>query len=760
MAQQKRIKPGNLELNVEEQAIIAHYTTEVTSLEPDGQRLSTESRPGKKTITIKNLSNNDSASLAQEIVDKCKYIPATKLREVEQMVERLRQLKGGGASVLPVAADIHDVDTYMDLLYEEKNEMKVKGARHILKLALEPQYMEYLVEYDSLLSVLSRVCREEAKKSHDLACAIVGCFYCFSYYTCFHPTLAQYDCGMVTLRVLDYENRRTLVRKQEMETRRTETQKLQVEDVGEEQKQKQKEALKQQEKKFEMQQYRQNRLLQVALGTILNLCEDLQMEQKFLHKKISGGLNFVSLLVPILKRQDDEVLRMCLLVCKKISIFEENKNQLVEKGLIEQLIPLFSVTDPRTVLSALRVLYNLSFDEAVRHTVAESGLLTKLVDLLRAPPFRQYVLKLLYHFTADDKCKNLMTYHDECMGLLLHLCVGFPEPRVGRELVALVVNLTTHPRAAKQMAESPLFVQVVQRVIHTRDPILCKVVRNVMSHDGARDVLYEKLGEAGEQANDPRGHTAWIEEFIDIAQQSLDVPDLLVEILGTLVNLTGDFRTSYGEAAPEVPWLELCEGSGLIELLHRLLVGGFSEDDIILECVMLVGTIAMDQYAAPLIAASQLVKVLNELLAEKQEDDEIVLQLIFTFHCLLMCPETRDVILDESPEVVRFIMDLLMDKNSAIRTQANKTLGLIQNIDIDRSLTQGRTPQWAEKIKDLRFEEYNREWIQEMRREEQGLSPPSSKARPVSPADMSSPADRPLLRGGGAGLEWVRGAVT
>ena len=117
--------------------------------------------------------------------------------------------------------------------------------------------------------------------------------------------------------------------------------------------------------------------------------------------------------------------------------------------------------------------------------------------------------------------------------------------------------------------------------------------------------------------------------------------------------------------------MELCEGSGLIELLHRLLVAGFSEDDLILECVMLVGTIATDPDAAPLIAASQLAKVLHELLAEKQEDDEIVLQLIFTFHCLLMSPETRDVILDESPEVVRFIMDLLMDKNSAIRTQAH-----------------------------------------------------------------------------------------
>jgi hypothetical protein len=296
------------------------------------------------------------------------------------------------------------------------------------------------------------------------------------------------------------------------------------------------------------------------------------------------------------------------------------------------------------------------------------------------------------------------------------------------------------------MAESPLFVQVVQRVIHTRDSLLCKVVRNVMSHDGARDVLYEKLGIAAEQANDPRGHTAWVEEFIDIAQQSLDTPDLLVEILGTLANLT----------SPEVQWVELCEGSGLIELLHRLLVVGFSEDDLILECVMLVGTIAMDQYAAPLIAASQLVKVLHELLAEKQEDDEIVLQLIFTFHCLLMSPETRDVILDESPEVVRFIMDLLRDKNSAIRAQANRTLGLIQNIDLERSNTLGRTPQWAEKIKDLRFEEHNREWVVEMRREEQGLAPPSSKSHASAyPDDMSSPSDRPLMRGGGAGLEWV-----
>merc|ERR1719262_1838134 len=194
-----------------------------------------------------------------------------------------------------------------------------------------------------------------------------------------------------------------------------------------------------------------------------------------------------------------------------------------------------------------------------------------------------------------------------------------------------------------------------------------------------------------------------------MAQKSTagDNRDLLVEILGTLANLTN----------PEVPWADLCEGSQLIELLHRLLVVGFSEDDVVLECVMLVGTIALDHEAAPLLAASKLLQVLQELLAEKQEDDEIVLQLIFTFHCLLLHPETRDMILDET-EVVSYVCELLRDKNAAIRAQADQTLFLIQNIDLKRAQSLGREPQWAERIKHLRFEAQNREWVQEMRREE------------------------------------------
>ena len=53
-----------------------------------------------------------------------------------------------------------------------------------------------------LVMALDETDLEMGMSEQDLACAIVGSFYCFSYYTCFHAPLAQYDCGLVTLRPL------------------------------------------------------------------------------------------------------------------------------------------------------------------------------------------------------------------------------------------------------------------------------------------------------------------------------------------------------------------------------------------------------------------------------------------------------------------------------------------------------------------------------------------------------------------------------
>ena len=47
---------------------------------------------------------------------------------------------------------------------------------------------------------------------------------------------------------------------------------------------------------------------------------------------------------------------------------------------------------------------------------------------------------------------------------------------------------------------------------------------------------------------------------------------------------------------------------------------------------MLIGTVCMDEECAEMIANSYVIKVLAELITTKEEDDEIVLQILFTFH--------------------------------------------------------------------------------------------------------------------------------
>ena len=54
--------------------------------------------------------------------------------------------------------------------------------------------------------------------------------------------------------------------------------------------------------------------------------------------------------------------------------------------------------------------------------------------------------------------------------------------------------------------------------------------------------------------------------------------------------------------------------------------GGCTEDDLILEVVVFIGTCATDNFAAQYICKANILESLIDLLKAKQEDDEIVLQ--------------------------------------------------------------------------------------------------------------------------------------
>jgi len=56
---------------------------------------------------------------------------------------------------------------------------------------------------------------------------------------------------------------------------------------------------------------------------------------------------------------------------------------------------------------------------------------------------------------------------------------------------------------------------------------------------------------------------------------------------------------------------------------------GFSDDDITLECIMITQNISRDKKMASIVAKSMIIKQVIVLLNEKQEDDEIVNQLLY-----------------------------------------------------------------------------------------------------------------------------------
>lgn len=721
MSSKKKVRLGHIDADSSQFALIVNYTTELTHLDEFGNPVGTETTPGQKVVRVpRNLSSGDIPKLAQEIVDKCKYIHANKVGEVQRLLCNLMDHEqamshgppgGHGDSkktrsaarndgeprregksydeVLP-QADVRFIEEYADSLYEEDMELKVHGAKCILRVCTEPMNLEFLAEHDTLLQALSRELRESSKKSFELSVTIVCSFLCFSHFSQFHPILMQHQCGDVTMRVVEYESQRHQVRKEDMERRIHRVKELGAQITSEDKRQ-----IAKDDRKYKIQMHRQNRLMYVCLMALLNLAEEISIEKKMVNRKMP------KLLVSLLDRTHEDLVLLALHFLKKLSVFEENKETISTPETLSHLVQLAQHGNVRLALLSLRVLYNLSFDIKVRASLVESGIVKILVDHLRNPPFRHIVLRLLYHFSMDDKCKSLMAYYQDGMIMLLQLVVHFPEPRVGKDLVALVVNLATHPRAAEVMMGSGLFPQVMLRVLKTRDPLLCKVIRHVSSHEEVKEPLYDLL------QSDSVRMSRWMNEYVRMALCCVDNPDLLVEVLGTLSNMT----------LPDVPWGELCE-AGLVDLLHRLLVPSFSEDDIVLECIMIIGNLALTKDSATRVAGSRLSNMLQDLLVEKREDEEIIAQLLFTFYCLVQHDEVRDVILHET-EIAPCVMRFARARNPAILHQAMQFLQVVSEFAGETGGMEG-APSWADQIKAFRFEQHNGEWCHYVNRENSG----------------------------------------
>ena len=441
---------------------------------------------------------------------------------------------------------------------------------------------------------------------------------------------------------------------------------------------------------------KRDKLLYVALYTLLNVSENLVVERKMKKRDI------VSYLMQCLVRSDVDLLTLSVTFLRKLSRRKENVQDMVRKDsnsdsqgtgkTVVDLVARFLVDDgsvPDVLVSqTLRLLRNLSFHEKCRKNMFTRDLLPRLVTFSKRPEHRQIALGLLYHLSVDTEHRPYFAY-TECVEVIVGSALTLEQIAVVPELAGLFVNLSTDARCAEALcAKSDAFASFAVHSITSGDPLGCKILRNVSRF--ARD-----------QNNSPSVVTFFGNQ--DIQKRTIDAfllepneSDVHLELLGLVTDMHRPFL-------PGSDCSLIAKQSGVFENISSLLNPNECEDDVQLEAVAFVGNYC-GQTTVELIVNSGMVELIYELLRNKKDDDAFVLEIVNCFGKFFEFEVTRNVTL-QNTQAVFYLIELLKDECEAIRTAADHALDVVYDFD----------EQWAVKIRRMRFEAHNKEWLEAVR---------------------------------------------
>uniref|UniRef100_A0A3B3RUF3 Kinesin associated protein 3 n=1 Tax=Paramormyrops kingsleyae TaxID=1676925 RepID=A0A3B3RUF3_9TELE len=629
----RRVKAGSIDVHPTEKALIVHYEVEATILGQMGYPMLGERKECQKIIRLKSLNaSTNIALLARKVVEECTLINSSRLPEVEHLLCYLqnhrktsdkgkerdcikpRDLTPFEDMEIEEEAGISCIDSYVDLLYEDISE-KARGAALILQLARKPNNLEELLQNETALGALARVLREDWKQSMELATSIIYIFFCFSSFSQFHGLITHYKIGALCMGIIDHELKRYDLWQYELQKKKTPDD------------QNRRKEYEKAVKKYQSLVVKQERLLRVSLYLLLNLSEDTRTELKMRNK------NIVCMLVKILGRENADLLVLVVSFLKKLSIFLENKNDMAELDTVEKLARLVPCDHEDLLNVTLRLLLNLSFDTGLRSRMVQVGLLPKLTALLGEESQRRVTLRILYHLSMDHSTKSMFAYTD---------CIPQPKYCGCKLLLKNRLIVCILGKVAVGLCSSGNGLRMLmKRALKLKDALLMKMIRNISQHNGpSKQLFLDYVGDLAAQIGPGEE-----EEFV-------------IECLGTLANLT----------IPDLDWELVLREYDLVPYLKEHLKPGSTEDDLILDVVILLGTVSMDDACAAMLAKSGIIPALIELL-------------------------------NAAPA---YIMDLMHDRNREIQKVCNSTLDIIAEHD----------QEWGRMIQSQKFCWHNSHWLE------------------------------------------------
>ena len=209
---------------------------------------------------------------------------------------------------------------------------------------------------------------------------------------------------------------------------------------------------------------------------------------------------------------------------------------------------------------------------------------------------------------------------------LMKLIIDCKEERLEPEIIALTINLALNPGCAEQLCDykhGKGLKLLMKRAYKYKDPLIMKVIRNISSHSSPdiknQFVVRMNVFRFGKKNNLPLFQT-----FVGPLGETLVTENdetFLIEAVGTLANLT----------IPDIDYQALMDEYRLVDWIKSKLKPNSQDDELILNVVVLVGTLCADDACAEVLAKSDIILTLIELLhgkSSRQRDcvtkDELV----------------------------------------------------------------------------------------------------------------------------------------
>ncbi|RZF32208.1 hypothetical protein LSTR_LSTR004071 [Laodelphax striatellus] len=765
----RRVRSGTIDVHPVETALIVNYEVEAVILGEHGQELLSEKKDCKKIIRLKRLdANTDCSALAKDVCDRCTLIHKSKEAEVEHLIYYLRSRKenafaesmesprpysgcespspGGLTAAEKAVASFAQLEDYLELLYEDLPD-KVRGSALILELAQDSNNLNELAKRESVLSALSRVLREDWKKSIELSTNIVHTFFCFSIYITFHPIIRRYKVGSLILEIVKFELERYTKLKSELEalsksggetvtgipisrlplprSRSRPQTSASTARPGRNTTPSPSPAPPLDKKRIS--NIPPPRTIVRPLTTGGNMATpQLQptppstLNAKTPESDDDSAITARKLFT--LSKKQDQLLKVSfdflLNMANEISV----QDKIRRKKVVRLLVQTLDRTTPELLVVVLTFLQKLSIFRENKDEMASLNVIDKLPKLLqmKEPSIELVTLNLLFNLSFDTKQREKMVR----VGFIPKLVSLLGNENYREIVLKLLYHLSMDDRVKAMFTYTDCIPKVMRYVLewdsdHREYLLPISLCINLALHQRCAEIMVGAKGECLQElmvrafhssnefllkiARNISKHPSTKHFFVDFIGdlaaaltccQNTDwfssQKYFLYECIGILGNLT----------LPDINYCQLLNEYNLIPWIKSNLVAGKAKADIVLLVVIFVGTAAGDEACSSLFCKADILLSLVELLKANQEDDEMVLQIIRVFYRIARHPSTREYLIKET-DVPAYLTDLMHDKNEYIRKVCDACLEIIKE----------SSEEWAERIKIEKFEWHNSHWL-------------------------------------------------